>query len=174
MIIVSLFASAIAGPAQDVAQIDFDNAREIHRSVRTAEVGGKVQLSKTCMEAHAAATEQVEKARILFEAGKGQDAYDGIHATLVALRPCAEELSRSTKSYQIAVKAILRSSDAQLAALNAHLEAKTTPAAAEALEAATKAKQASRAHGLAGELPEALSTWYAMVDAIHTAVKASS
>ena len=173
MIIVSLFTAAVAGPLQDVAQIELDNAREIHRAVRTAEVGGKVQLSKTCMDAHGAAAATIEKARALHDAGKHAEAFDGVHTTLVALKPCAEELIKSTKSYQLSVKAVLRTSDAELAALTSHVEAKTTPAATEALAAAKAAKDASRTHVLAGELAEGVASWFLMIDAVHTAVTAS-
>lgn len=173
MLAVTLFSLANAGPLADVARTELDNAREVHRAVRTAGLSARYKLSETCTKAHADAEGSITKARALYDAGDHKNAYDGLHAALVALKPCTVELATGPSAYQSRIRAVLRTADDQLAALDTHLKAHENEAARKAYGDAVAARTTARSKALADQMPAAVEDWYTMLDAIHTAIKAA-
>lgn len=174
MFIVSLLATASAAPLHDVAQIELSNARDLHRAVRTAEAMERMKVSEECQAASAAVKKPLAEARSQLDGKKAKEAYVGAHGVLVSLQVCARELAEGPKSFQSTLKATLRTADAQLVALNAHLGDTEDKGAKDAYGKAVAAKTTARAKTLAGDVPSAVADWYQMVEHIFNAVKQSS
>jgi len=172
--LISLFSLAAAGPLADVARIELENARELHRVVQTADLSTRYKVTEACTAAHSSAAESIQKARADYDAQKYQAAYDSLHATLMQLKPCALELAAGPKPYEVRIKTMLRSSDEQLTALAAHLEEKGNDTSKAAYGEAVGAKTTARAKGLDGQTKAAVEDWYTMLEHIAKAVSATT
>lgn len=172
--LISLFSLAAAGPLEDVARIELQNARELHRAIRTADVSERYKLSESCAKTQEKTQGAIDEARAAFDGKDHKAAYLKIHEALMGLKPCALELASGPKPYQDKLKAMMRTSDEQLVALDAHLAEHGTETSKAAYGEAVAAKTTSRSKGIADQVSGATEDWFTMLEAIGTAIKGSS